>query len=180
MNRLSPVPRPTAPRPGIGRLGLLSGVLVLAACATPAPSCPTVEPTPVAVVEPAPVVDERSGATDLAEAIRLYDSADYPAVIQKLQSSGRLWQDIPEVQVSAYKYLAFSYCATGRRQPCRRAFQSLLKMQPDFQLGRTEVGHPIWGPEFAQARREAGLAPAQTSAMPVKVRARPGRQPARP
>lgn len=150
--------------------GLLPLALGLGACASPTPVCAPIEATPVATpVSEAPAA-ARSGATDLAEAIRLYDATDYAGVIQKLQSSSRLWEDIPEVQISAYKYLAFSYCATERRLPCRRAFQSLLKVQPDFQLGPTEVSHPIWGREFVQARRDAGLADAEPlkSTKPVK------------
>ena len=61
----------------------------------------------------------------------------------------------PDIKAEALKYSAFSYCVTSRRTICRRQFDALLKLTPEYQLTPSEAGHPVWGPVLAQAKKAA-------------------------
>lgn len=95
------------------------------------------------------------GEQRLAEGVALYDQGKFAAAIRKLQTSREIWADEPATRIAAYKYLAFSHCVLNRRQPCRRAFDALLKLDPGFDLTAAEIGHPLWGPVFRQAKQES-------------------------
>lgn len=58
-------------------------------------------------------------------------------------------------QVTAHKYLAFIHCVSRRERQCRGHFASALELDPAFELGPAEAGHPMWGPVFrsVKARR---------------------------
>lgn len=132
-------------------LAVLAVLATLAGCAAPAPQCTITQPL---VYAPPPVqAAPTAGQTQLANGVRLYENADFVGAIRQLQGASDIWVDSPEVRMNAYKYLAFSYCVTNRRAACRQAFESLLKIDPDFELLPTEAGHPIWGPVFRQARK---------------------------
>ena len=68
-------------------------------------------------------------------------------------------------KVAAHKYLAFSYCVTNRRTQCRKHFVDAIKLDANFKLEPTEKTHPVWGPEFERAKKQASAptAPAKAS-----------------
>ena len=59
-------------------------------------------------------------------------------------------------KVSAYKYLAFIHCVSGREKLCFDAFRKALALKPDFELTPAEAGHPVWGPVFRNAKAKSG------------------------
>lgn len=88
----------------------------------------------------------------LREGIALYDKGDYEGAIRRLNGSdmnGAGQRD----RLTALKYTAFSYCVTGRQALCRQTFDRAFKLDPAFDLGPGEDGHPQWGPVFVQARQ---------------------------
>ena len=91
----------------------------------------------------------------LTEGIELYDKGDYKGAIRKLMLARDAAANPSITQQSSLKYLAFSYCITGQKPLCRAQFASLLLAAPDFQLGRGEAGHPLWGPVFKDATKDA-------------------------
>jgi hypothetical protein len=97
---------------------------------------------------PAPKRDDVA----LREGIALYDKGDYDGAIRRLNGSdmnGAGQRD----RLTALKYTAFSYCVTGRQALCRQTFDRAFKLDPSFDLGPGEHGHPQWGPVFAQAKQ---------------------------
>jgi hypothetical protein len=89
----------------------------------------------------------------LDEALALYKMGDYPATIKRLQSAPDIWSDSLDVRVRGHKLLAFSYCVTNQRMQCRQQFERILDLSPGFELTPAEVGHPIWGGEFKEAKK---------------------------
>jgi len=102
---------------------------------------------------PAPPAPKRDDVA-LREGIALFNDGDYNGAIRRL-SSGDMNGAAPRERLSAYKYIAFSYCVTGRQALCRQHFDRALKLDPNFDLGPGEHGHPQWGPVFAQAKAAA-------------------------
>jgi tetratricopeptide (TPR) repeat protein len=105
---------------------------------------------PVRQERPVTVRDEAA----LREGIRLYNEGEYNAAIKRLNSSDMNGGSTRN-RLAALKYTAFSYCVTGRQAQCRQTFDRAFKLDPDFDLGQGEHGHPLWGPVFAQARQAA-------------------------
>lgn len=90
----------------------------------------------------------------LAEGIRQFEDASYPAATRSLQ--GALAEGLSTAnQVKAHKYLAFIHCVSDRRQQCQDDFRKALELDPALELSPAEAGHPSWGPAFraAKARR---------------------------
>ena len=90
----------------------------------------------------------------LREGIALYDKGDYDGAIRRLNGSDMNGAGQRE-RLAALKYTAFSYCVTGRQALCRQTFDRAFKLDPSFDLGPGEHGHPQWGPVFAQAKQAA-------------------------
>ncbi|WP_208277899.1 TssQ family T6SS-associated lipoprotein [Massilia oculi] len=97
---------------------------------------------------PAPKRDDVA----LREGIALYDKGDYDGAIRRLNGSDMNGAGQRE-RLTALKYTAFSYCVTGRQALCRQTFDRAFKLDPSFDLGPGEHGHPQWGPVFAQAKQ---------------------------
>ena len=134
-----------------------AGQAVRAPVAPPPPPAPVAPP--VAVQPPPPPVPPPPSAAQLRlkEANDLYDAGNFNGAIRKLSGSREVFaNDVPvSVRVDAYKTLAFSYCVTGRRAPCRAQFDALLRLDRSFELSPAEAGHPLWGPVFQQAKKAA-------------------------
>jgi hypothetical protein len=159
-------------------MGALAVVLLLAlaGCQSPAPvaepepqpvTAPEPEPAPPPAVEPppAPPIVTASGRA-LADGVGLYHTGDFNGAIKRLLGAKEIWGDSIAVdavpnKVAAHKYLAFSYCVTNRRTQCRKHFVDAIKLDANFSLEPTEKTHPVWGPEFERAKKQAG---AQTAA----------------
>jgi len=151
-------------------------VLVMLFGCESAPPVPQPEPAPVEApapappivpVEPPPPPVPTPGQRALEEGIALYDAGDFNGAIKRLLGAKAIWTDSTSAtatatKVSAHKYLAFSYCVTKRRTQCRKQFVDALKLDPAFSLEPTERAHPIWGPEFERAKKQA-TAPAAPS-----------------
>ena len=54
--------------------------------------------------------------------------------------------------MEALNYTAFGYCVMEAYAPCRHAFDRSLAIVPGFELGKSERGHPMWGPVFEAAK----------------------------
>lgn len=90
----------------------------------------------------------------LKEGISLYNDGNYNSAIKKLGNSPDIWNGSNKsIQVSALKYMAFSYCVSNRAQQCRQHFERALKIDPSFMLMPSEIGHPLWGPVFLKAKK---------------------------
>jgi hypothetical protein len=112
------------------------------------------EPAPP--VEPPKVTPEQM----LQEGTALYDKGDYRGAIRKLTSARDAVDDASPVKKSSLRLLAFSFCVSNQKVPCKQQFASLLKIDPGFQLSRGEAGHPLWGPVFKEAKAAAVPTPA--------------------
>ncbi len=88
----------------------------------------------------------------LREGIALYDKGDYDGAIRRLNGNDMNGAGQRE-RLTSLKYTAFSYCVTGRQTLCRQTFDRAFKLDPSFDLGPGEHGHPQWGPVFAQAKQ---------------------------
>lgn len=131
--------------------------------ATPAPArvaptpdsartAPANAPAPAAASTPASAIPADIQA--LNEGIALYNDGDYNAAIAKLGNAPAIWSAPKKsTQLTALKYLAFSYCVSSRPVQCRQQFERALKLDPGFGLLPSEIGHPIWGPVFLQAKK---------------------------
>ncbi len=153
------------------RLFLLavSGAL-LAGCATP-PGSETAKPKPVAPpmetspkalpVEPANVaappvaaaVEPSISEKTLVTALASFDRGEYALAMKLLKPlTTDLALDTPD-RLRAIKSLAFAQCLTRAVLACRKTFETAFQLDPDFDLASAEQGHPVWGPQFLQARQ---------------------------
>ena len=164
-------------------------LLALAACQSPTPVAepaapPVEEPEPLlsAPVEPppAPIANPTASEHALAAGIALYDAGNFNGAIKQLRGAREIWSDSTSPgatanKLAARKYLAFSYCVTNRHALCRQQFVDAIKLEPGFHLAPAEKGHPIWGPEFDRARKQAS-APVAPAERPAQSAATPSRR----
>ncbi len=127
------------------RLFLLASAVLLGGCASAPPAQVPPPPPPAAPAPPA-------GQSILNDGIALYNNGQYNEAIKRLAA--------PEIaaagkaaQLAALKYTAFSYCVSNRATLCRQQFEKAFKLDPAFDLAPGEYGHPLWGPQFARAKK---------------------------
>jgi Tfp pilus assembly protein PilF len=126
-----------------------SRLLVVAAMLALLPGCSS-EPVR-AVTSAVQSAFQPRGDKLLAEGIRQFEEASYPAATRSLQ--GALAEGLAVAnQVKAHKYLAFIYCVSDRRQQCQDEFRKALDLDPSMELSAAEAGHPSWGPAFRAAK----------------------------
>lgn len=83
----------------------------------------------------------------IQEATKTYDDADYNKAIKGFQDA--LKETLTNAnQISAHKFMAFSYCLTNRMTLCRMEFETIFTLDAGFDLAPAEAGHPSWGPSF--------------------------------
>jgi hypothetical protein len=91
---------------------------------------------------------ERPAERALFDGIRAYDDGQYPqaeaALRRALQAGLRSGRD----RASAHKLLAFITCSSERFADCEAEFRAARAADPAFVLGRSEAGHPLWGPVY--------------------------------
>jgi hypothetical protein len=164
-------------------------LLALAGCQSPPPVAEPAaqrleepEPAPPAPVEPppTPIAIPTASERALAAGIALYDAGKFNGAIKRLLGAREIWNDSTTPgatanRLAAHKYLAFSYCVTNRRTQCRQQFVDAIKLEPNFDLTPAEKTHPLWGPEFDRARKQAS-APAAPAARPAQPAATPSRR----
>lgn len=118
-----------------------AGLLALAACTQ---TMPTQQYT-----------DEQVQQAGLAlQTVRTaYGDGNYGAVITQVARDGRLHDAPSDIRIEAMKLQAFSFCMKNYTTMCLERFQTILAIQPDFDLSDDERGHPQWGPVFEQAKQ---------------------------
>lgn len=88
----------------------------------------------------------------LQQGMQHYRDNRYDAALADLNAaldSGRLKRTD---EINARKHLAFLYCASNREAQCREQFQSILKIDADFDLAPNEASHPNWGPVWKSTK----------------------------
>lgn len=88
----------------------------------------------------------------LAAGIDAYNNGDFNGAIKRL-GAAEIQSADKATQLSALKYMAFSYCVTRRQTLCRQQFVKALKIDPGFELAAGEKGHPLWTPAFEAAKK---------------------------
>lgn len=119
------------------------GALLMSACSTP-----IVRDTGLDKLAP------RKAEQNLSTGIRAYEDGNYKSAFKHLQSALDEGLMLKSDKVAAHKYLAFMYCAHGRDMQCREEFRRALELDPQFELGPSEAGHPAWGPVFRGVKAE--------------------------
>lgn len=91
----------------------------------------------------------------LSSGVKSYEEGDYNASLEALHGALDMGLRRKADQVSAYKYLAFIYCVSGREKQCRDDFKKALEIDPNFDLKPAEAGHPVWGPVFRSVKAKS-------------------------
>jgi Tfp pilus assembly protein PilF len=94
----------------------------------------------------------RTTVHKLNKGVENYEEGNYIASMQALNNVLQTKLADRDDKVSAYKYLAFIHCVSGREKMCFDAFRNALAINPNFELTPAEAGHPIWGPVFRSAK----------------------------
>ncbi|MCB1909289.1 MAG: TssQ family T6SS-associated lipoprotein [Rhodocyclaceae bacterium] len=107
----------------------------------------------------APVVDRgrnwQSARLALEQGRQRYEQGRYEQARLWLEEALTLGLGNTEEKVEAHKLAAFIACVESRLDACRHHFGALLAIDPGFELARAEVGHPMWGPVFAEVKHAA-------------------------
>ena len=93
-------------------------------------------------------VMQRPAERALLAGLRAYDDAQYTDAERELSLALAKGLVSAKDRASAYKHLAFVYCASQRTKPCEDAFRAARAADADFVLTRAEAGHPLWGPVY--------------------------------
>ena len=133
-------------------LGVLAAALLVAACQE-LPPTPEAKPQAVAPQITEAVLRDRA-AQQLATGVKLYDAGDYDNAVASLAASLEHGMLPKDEQARARKYLAFTYCITGRDALCRDEFRKAFEIYPGFALTAAEDGHPVWGPAYRDVRTQ--------------------------
>jgi Tfp pilus assembly protein PilF len=107
-------------------------------------ACAPMPGTPVGLTE----VAERPAEKALLAGIRAYDDAQYAEAEKQFKVALQSGLASAKDRAAAHKHLAFIYCTSNRRAECEVAFRSARQADPSFELSRSEVGHPVWGPVY--------------------------------
>jgi len=125
-------------------VALTVGIMLLAGCAT-GPGGETVNPFE-ALFQPS------KAEQALSAGIKQFVDGEDAAATKSLQSALELGLAGAPERAKAHKYLAFIHCVSGRPRQCQEEFRKALEETPRMELEPSEVGHPIWGPEFRSAK----------------------------
>jgi Tfp pilus assembly protein PilF len=116
---------------------LLVSAVLLSACAQP----PT---APAGLMD----VAERPAEKALLAGMRAYDDAQYREAERQFTLALQTGLGSPKDRAAAHKHLAFIYCTSNRNSECEAAFRAARQADPAFALGKSESGHPQWGPVY--------------------------------
>jgi hypothetical protein len=95
------------------------------------------------------------GEQELEKAVKSYEEGAHKNAARQFQAALDFGLDAKADRVAAHKYLAFIVCVSGREKSCRDEFRKTLDVDPSFELGPAEIGHPIWGPVFRSVKSDA-------------------------
>ncbi|WP_223293847.1 TssQ family T6SS-associated lipoprotein [Sideroxydans lithotrophicus] len=98
----------------------------------------------------------RTAGHKLSKGVESYEEGNYIASVEALTNVLQAKLADKDDKVSAYKYLAFIHCVSGRERMCYEAFHKALLLNPKFELTPAEAGHPVWGPVFRSAKAKFG------------------------
>ena len=129
-----------------------AGLCLLSACAAPPPAPAPSPPPPPAPTGLADLM-ERPAERALVEGIRAYDDGQYKPAEAALRRALGAGLASSRDQATAHKLIAFITCTSERLAECEAAFRAALAADPSFTLGKSEAGHPMWGPVFERVRR---------------------------
>lgn len=128
---------------------VLAFAAVLGACAANKP-----KPAPPPPPDPAEVARQQAevrGKDMLAKGVGEYEAGSYAQAEATLLSPD-IWAASDRIKIDALKHLAFTYCVSDRPALCRQSFERALQLNPNFDLTPAEHNHPLWGPEFKNAK----------------------------
>ena len=94
----------------------------------------------------------RTASHKLSKGVESYEDGNYIASVEALNNVLQTKLADRDDKVSAYKYIAFIDCVSGREKMCYEAFRKALLLNPNFELTPAEAGHPVWGPVFRSAK----------------------------
>jgi len=97
------------------------------------------------------------GERELERAVKSYEDGAYKTAARQFQAALDFGLDAKVDQATAHKYLAFITCVSGREKSCRDEFRKALDVDPSFELGPAEIGHPIWGAVFRSVKSDAAV-----------------------
>ena len=87
----------------------------------------------------------------LSKGVESYEDDNYIASVEALNNVLQTKLADKDDKVSAYKYIAFIHCVSGREKMCYESFRRALLLNPSFDLTPAEAGHPVW-PVFRSAK----------------------------
>jgi Tfp pilus assembly protein PilF len=97
----------------------------------------------------------RTPGHKLSKGVESYEEGNYYASVEALNNVLQTKLADKDDKVSAYKYLAFIHCVSGREKMCYESFRRALALNPKFELTAAEAGHPVWGPVFRSAKAKS-------------------------
>ena len=97
------------------------------------------------------------GEQELERAVKSYEEGAHKNAAKQFQAALDFGLDSKPDRVTAHKYLAFIVCVSGREKSCRDEFRKALDVDPGFELGPAEIGHPVWGTVFRSVKLEPGV-----------------------
>lgn len=89
----------------------------------------------------------------LLDGIRAYDEGQYIVAEAALQRALAAVLPAHRDQALAHKLLAFITCSSERLDACEAAFRAAMAADSAFTLGKSEAGHPMWGPVYERLRK---------------------------
>jgi len=108
------------------------------------------KPAPV----PAEPTPEAMAEQELRLGIAAYENGQHKKSQQSLKNALSLGLSSRSDKVTANKYLAFMTCANQQREVCKGYFRKAIAIDPKFELGKAEAGHPMWGKVFKEVKAE--------------------------
>ncbi len=129
-------------RSALAAVSVAAGIVLAASCAQPPAA-------PLGLMD----VAERPAEKALLAGIRAYEDGQYPEAERQLGNALQTGLASPRDRAAANKYLAFVYCTSNRAAECESAFRSARKADPAFALGKSETGHPLWGPVYKRVQQ---------------------------
>jgi Tfp pilus assembly protein PilF len=94
------------------------------------------------------------GEQELERAVKSYEEGAHKNAARQFQAALDFGLDSKADRVTAHKYLAFIVCVSGREKSCRDEFRKALDVDPSFELGPAEIGHPVWGTVFRSVKAD--------------------------
>ena len=97
-------------------------------------------------------VAERPAEKALLAGMRAYEDGQYADAEKQLGTALSSGLASPKDRAAAQKTLAFIYCTSSRMPECEAAFRAAKQADPGFALGKSEAGHPVWGPVYQRVQ----------------------------